>query len=130
MLQAGATKTRLMHSACLSYAQIQEYLKFVKEKGLLAYEEGVQQYGLTEKGLRFLHSYEEISELVALPKPPGCTRPTSVNCSINSRVVKPIDPELLQSVFSDNRLLTKKHTLAADRLLDWIESGFIEVKGL
>ena len=63
---AGATKTRLMYSAYLSYAQIQEYLEFLREKGLILYEEGVQQYKLTEKGLHFLRVYDEISELVTL----------------------------------------------------------------
>ena len=70
---AGATKTRLMYSAYLSYAQIQEYLEFLREKGLILYEEGVQQYKLTEKGLHFLHVYEKISELIYLAKTPEVT---------------------------------------------------------
>jgi predicted transcriptional regulator len=62
----GATKTRLMYGAYLSYAQIQEYVKFLQEKGLLAYEEGAQKYKLTEKGLHFLQLYDQISESVTL----------------------------------------------------------------
>src|SRR5438045_1958971 len=64
----GATKTRLMYGAFLSYAQIQEYLAFLQEKGLLMYEIGVQHYKLTEKGLHFIRAYDKISELVALPQ--------------------------------------------------------------
>ena len=78
----GATKTRLMYGAFLSYAQIQEYLALLQENDLLTYEIGVQQSKLTEKGLRFLHAYDKISELVALPrkevaKQPEIEPPTS-----------------------------------------------------
>ena len=66
----GATKTHLMYGAYLSYAQIQEYVMFLQEKELLMYEAGLQHYKLTEKGLRFLHVYDQISELVALAKTP------------------------------------------------------------
>ncbi len=69
----GATKTRLMYSAFLSYAQIVEYLAFLQEKGLLMYVEGLQQYKLTEKGLQFLHSYDQISEILAVGKAPRAT---------------------------------------------------------
>lgn len=62
----GATKTRLMYGAYLSYAQIQEYLAFLKERQLISFEEESQEYKLTEKGLRFLRVYEEISSMVSL----------------------------------------------------------------
>jgi predicted transcriptional regulator len=62
----GATKTRLMYSAYLSYAQVQEYLSFLRDRNLIRFEEGTQQYKLTEQGLRFLRVYDEISEIVSL----------------------------------------------------------------
>ena len=62
----GATKTRLMYGAYLSYAQIQEYLAFLKDRKLISFEEESQQYKLTEQGLKFLRVYEEISEIVSL----------------------------------------------------------------
>jgi predicted transcriptional regulator len=62
----GATKTRLMYSAYLSYAQVQEYLAFLRDRNLISFEEGTQQYKLTEHGLRFLRVYDEISEIVSL----------------------------------------------------------------
>jgi predicted transcriptional regulator len=63
----GSTKTRLMYSAFLSYAQVKEYLKLLLEKQLLSFTEETQEYKLTEKGLHFLRTYREISEIVALP---------------------------------------------------------------
>jgi len=62
----GATKTRLMYSAFLSYAQVQEYLGFLTGKGLLIFEELSGKYKLTEQGLHFLRVYEEISGVVSL----------------------------------------------------------------
>jgi predicted transcriptional regulator len=67
---AGSTKTHLMYGAYLSYAQIQEYITFLQGKGLIMYEEGIQHYKLTEKGLHFLHVYDQISELVSVAKTP------------------------------------------------------------
>jgi predicted transcriptional regulator len=62
----GATKTRLMYSAYLSYAQVQEYLAFLNERKLLSFEEESQEYKLTEQGLKFLRVYDEISDIVSL----------------------------------------------------------------
>src|SRR5487761_1498673 len=62
----GATKTKLMYGAYLSYAQLKEYLTFVQERDLLTYEEGLQVYRLTPRGLHFLNVYEEVKEAVSL----------------------------------------------------------------
>ena len=43
----GATKTRIMYGAYLSYAQVKEYLSFLIEKDLIRYEEGSAIYKLT-----------------------------------------------------------------------------------
>lgn len=50
----GATKTRIMYKAFLSYAQLKEYLSVLEENGLLAHDKGEQLYKTTEKGMRFL----------------------------------------------------------------------------
>ncbi|HEY6164737.1 MAG TPA: winged helix-turn-helix domain-containing protein [Nitrososphaeraceae archaeon] len=50
----GATKTRIMYKAFLSYAQLKEYLTVLLENGLIDYEEGRQFYRTTEKEIRFL----------------------------------------------------------------------------
>jgi len=62
----GATKTRLMYSAFLSYAQVQEYIKYLTERQLISFEEDTREYKLTAQGLHFLGVYDEISEIVSL----------------------------------------------------------------
>ena len=49
-----------------SYTQIQEYLQLLISKGLIMHEEGTQLYKLTEKGLHFIRSYEQISDVLAI----------------------------------------------------------------
>ena len=60
-----ATKTRLMYGAYLSYAQIEEYLGYLLQQGLINQEAGSNLYLLTEKGMRYLNLSDEISQLVA-----------------------------------------------------------------
>ena len=62
----GATKTKIMYKAFLSYAQLKEYLTVLLENGLLEYEEGRQFYRTTEKGIRLLRVYNQVGELVVL----------------------------------------------------------------
>ena len=67
MLEAangGATKTKIMYKAFLSYAQLREYLSVLIENNLLEYLEGSQTYKTTEKGLNFLRMHNEIGELL------------------------------------------------------------------
>jgi len=65
--RAGATKTRIMYKAYLSHAQVTEYLKFLRERGLLIYEEGKQLYMMTERGFKFLNASNELNDLM-IPK--------------------------------------------------------------
>jgi len=60
----GATKTRIMYKAFLSYAQLKEYLSVLIENNLLEYLEGSQSYKTTEKGFNFLKMHNEIGELL------------------------------------------------------------------
>ena len=60
----GATKTKIMYKAFLSYAQLREYLSVLSENNLLEYLEGSQTYKTTEKGLNFLKMHNEIGELL------------------------------------------------------------------
>lgn len=62
----GATKTRIMYGAYLSYAQVQEYLGFLQQKELLSYEEGTHLYKLTEKGLHYLSAFDKINEIISV----------------------------------------------------------------
>lgn len=50
----GATKTKIMYNAYLSYAQLKEYLSVLLEKDLLEYVEGERLYKTTAKGTKFL----------------------------------------------------------------------------
>ena len=62
----GATKTKIMYKAFLSYAQLKEYLAVLIENGLIEYEDVRQHYRTTEKGLRLLRIYNQVGELVVL----------------------------------------------------------------
>jgi predicted transcriptional regulator len=60
----GATKTKIMYKAFLSYAQLREYLSVLIENSLLEYLEGNQKYKTTEKGLNLLKMHNEMGELL------------------------------------------------------------------
>jgi predicted transcriptional regulator len=64
----GATKTKIMYKAFLSYAQLKEYLSVLIENNLLEYLEGVQTYKTTEKGFNLLKMHNEIGELLQSPR--------------------------------------------------------------
>ena len=63
----GATKTRIMYKAFLSYAQLREYLSVLLENNLMEYLEGSQVYKTNEKGLNLLKMHNEIGELLKTP---------------------------------------------------------------
>jgi len=60
----GANKTKIMYKAFLSFAQLREYLTMLQDNGLIEYEGGKQTYRTTEKGMRLLHIYTRMYELV------------------------------------------------------------------
>src|ERR1022692_3782621 len=62
----GATKTRIMYGAYLSYAQVKEYLEFLQQKELIKYEQGTQLYKLTERGLHYLRAFDQINEIISI----------------------------------------------------------------
>jgi len=65
--RVGATKTKIMYKAYLSYTQVKEYISFLQENELLTYEAGTQLYKISDKGYKFLRSYSEITDLVTTP---------------------------------------------------------------
>jgi len=60
----GATKTKIMYQAFLSYAQLKEYLTELTETGLLNYDVDSRQFKTTEKGQRFLYTFNQISDVM------------------------------------------------------------------
>jgi predicted transcriptional regulator len=60
----GATKTKIMYKAFLSYAQLKEYLSILRENNLIEYLDGPQTFKTTEKGFNFLKMQNEMGELL------------------------------------------------------------------
>ncbi len=58
---SGATKTKIMYKAYLSYAQLKDYLSMMLENGLLEYVEGKKLYKVTEKGMKYMKTYEQMT---------------------------------------------------------------------
>jgi predicted transcriptional regulator len=62
----GTLKTQIMYKANLSYAQLNDYLKFLLKSGLLqkVVSRGKNVYAVTEKGIDFLQRHSELTELL------------------------------------------------------------------
>jgi len=62
----GCLKTQIMYRANLSFAQLNDYLGFLLEVGLLkeSSENRKDVYRTTPKGVRFLQSYYKIRDLL------------------------------------------------------------------
>jgi predicted transcriptional regulator len=60
----GATKTKMMYKAYLSYAQMREYARVLTENNLLNYDTYTQTFKTTEKGLRFLETYNQMDDMI------------------------------------------------------------------
>jgi len=66
MLEAangGATKTKIMYKAFLSYSQLKEYIEVLVENGLLEYKREDSTFKTTTKGLKFLGITEQLNVL-------------------------------------------------------------------
>jgi predicted transcriptional regulator len=59
----GATKTKLMYKAYLSFNQLKEYLALLGENALIEYEDGMHTYRTTEKGIRLLKIQSEMAPI-------------------------------------------------------------------
>ena len=60
----GATRTKIMYKAFLSYQQLKEYLTLLIENHLIEYHGETNLFRTTEKGLNFLKMHNEIGELL------------------------------------------------------------------
>lgn len=62
--RGGATKTKIMYQAFLSYNQMKEYLIVLTRSSLLSYDTYTHTFKTTEKGLTFLQSYNKIDQVL------------------------------------------------------------------
>ena len=73
MLRLGeAGKTEIMYSVNMSYFQLQKYLKFLLERGLIdrvALGNPSITYRVTRKGLEVLKSIDSVMEALELDQP-------------------------------------------------------------
>jgi predicted transcriptional regulator len=60
----GATKTKMMYNAFLSYGQLKGYVNVLTDNDLLRYDSLSQKFKTTEKGRRFLKGYNKIDEMM------------------------------------------------------------------
>jgi predicted transcriptional regulator len=60
----GLTKTKIMYQAYLSHDQMKEYLSVLIENDLLGYDVYTRKFKTTEKGLRFLDAYTQMSDVM------------------------------------------------------------------
>ncbi len=65
----GAMRNRMVYKAFLNYDQLQEYTMLLIDNDLLHYDSTMRTFKTTEKGLRFLHVYNEISSMVKEEQP-------------------------------------------------------------
>jgi predicted transcriptional regulator len=63
----GATKTKLMYKAFLSFGQLKEHLSMLLENGLIE-REGTQLFKTTEKGIHLLQVYSQFGEMMSINK--------------------------------------------------------------
>ena len=68
--RSGAGRTKIMYKAFLSHAQMKQYLPTLTDRGLLRYDVDTQTFKITEKGLRFLNTYNRIYDAIKKPPPP------------------------------------------------------------
>ena len=67
--KSGVGKSRIMYKAFLSYAQLKEYLPALTESRLLRYDIDTQTFKTTQKGLRFLDTYNQMDSMIkAVPQ--------------------------------------------------------------
>lgn len=65
-LEGNMSKRRLMYASFLSSSQINDYLNFLMANELIMIDEETHVYALTEKGMRFLHIYDDLNKLIPL----------------------------------------------------------------
>ena len=60
---SGATQTRIMYEAYLSYVQLKRFLSSLLERGLIEYQKEDRLYTITEEGIHLLQVYNQLTQL-------------------------------------------------------------------
>ena len=68
--KSGAGRSKIMYRAFLGYAQLKKYLPALTERGLLSYDKDTQTFKTTQKGLKFLDTYNQIYNAIKMSTPP------------------------------------------------------------
>jgi predicted transcriptional regulator len=63
----GATQTKIMYSAFLSYNQLKGYMMVLTQNDLLSYDLNTRTFKTTEKGLRFIEAYDQMDGMMKAP---------------------------------------------------------------
>ena len=68
--KGGRLKTQIMYGVNLSFSQVKEYLSFLIEMGFLRVrvENRKRVYETTAKGIQYIESYREMSNLLRKPE--------------------------------------------------------------
>lgn len=64
-INSGATKTKIMYDAYLSFTQLREYLAHLQENDLVDFDKKTNTFHVTHKGSKFLVAFDEITALVS-----------------------------------------------------------------
>jgi predicted transcriptional regulator len=64
--RVGATKTRIMYFAFLTHTQLKHYLSILADNGMVKYDSLSQTFKTTQKGLSFLKTYGEITQMIKM----------------------------------------------------------------
>ena len=67
--ESGAIQAKIMYKVYLSFLQMKEYLSQIMQNGLIIYDDRAQIYRITDKGLRFLILYKQMTESITMTKP-------------------------------------------------------------
>jgi predicted transcriptional regulator len=62
------TKTKIMYKTFISHGQLKEFLKILTESDFLSYDFVRHTFKTTEKGLRFLKTYNQMDEMIKVPQ--------------------------------------------------------------
>jgi predicted transcriptional regulator len=60
----GTTKNKLMYELSLSNAQLNDYVIILTERDLIHYDRQTHTFKITEKGLRFLKTYNQMYDMI------------------------------------------------------------------